>query len=400
MNKKLVIIFLLGFSSGLPLALLSGTLQAWFSASGVPITTTGMLSLIGFPYICRILWAPVVDRYCLSTLGLRRSWMFATQLCLFLGFNALVWFNPQISPHSIALIALILAFFSATQDIVIDAQRIEYLPKSLHGLGAALSVLGYRIALLVGGGLALVIAGHYGWEICYRSMAILMLIGVVATCWSTEPKHDANSSHLSYASFIAPIKEIAQRPRVISLLLLILFYKAGEAFTATTSGSMMPFLIQGLGFSLEAVGYINKIMGVGAIVLGGLVAGLLLLYNSLYRSLYIFGILQALANIGFIVLASSPKSLWLLCLVIASDNFIAGMGTTALVMLIMRLVNKQFTATQYSFFIALASLPRIFSGPISALIQVHYDWIGVFVFVFFISLLFIPFLIKIKKDLS
>jgi len=295
MNKRLTIIFLLGFSSGLPLALLTSTLQAWFSASGVSILATGFLSLLGLPYVYKVLWTPLLDNFSLFSLGLRRSWILVTQLCLFLGFFLMSFFSPTDSAKLLSILAFCLAFFSATQDAAIDAQRVEYLSVREHALGASLAVFGYRTALLLAGGLALILASHFGWASTYRAMALLMLVGVAATLASSEPSKLKTKRTLPFTAYlIHPFKEMASRSEILPLLIFILLYKFGEAFTTTTSGIIMPFLIQGIGFSLDTIGYINKILGISSLLIGGLVAGILLLRWSLYRALFCFGLLQAL----------------------------------------------------------------------------------------------------------
>ncbi|KTD72837.1 AmpG family muropeptide MFS transporter [Legionella tucsonensis] len=398
MNKRLLIVFILGFSSGLPMALISSTLQAWFAYSGMSVFATGTLSLISLPYAYRIFWGPILDRYSLFSMGKRRSWILSMQCLLLLGFNLLAWFTPEQYPKLIAFLALIIACFSATQDIAIDAHRAEYLPISEHALGASLAVLGYRIALLLSGGLALVMAQKLGWAFTYRFMGLMMIAGMFAVFFSQEPSVVNKGKSNFVLSFIDPIKELIFRPGIIPLLLFIFCYKLGEAFTTTTSGIVMPFLIQGLGFSLETIGYINKMLGVGSILLGGLCAGFLLIRFSLYRALLFFGLLQALTNVLFVFLAIVGKDVSLLAISVFFDNFAAGMGSTALVALFMRLVNKQYTGTQFSILVALSTIPRIISGPVAASIQMAIGWVGLYQLSILLALAFIPFLILIRDQ--
>ncbi|STY29770.1 AmpG protein [Legionella wadsworthii] len=398
MNKRLFIVFILGFSSGLPMALVSSTLQAWFASSGMSVFVTGALSLISLPYAYRIFWGPILDRYSLFGIGKRRSWIISMQFLLLLGFNLMAWFTPEQYPKLMASLALILACFSATQDIAIDAHRAEYLSTNEHALGASLAVLGYRMALLLSGGLALVMAQKAGWSFTYRFMGLAMIAGMFAVIFSKEPSVTTQEKNNFAVSFLAPIKELILRPGIIPLLLFIFCYKLGEAFTTTTSGIVMPFLIQGLGFSLETIGYINKILGVGSILIGGLCAGFLLIRFSLYRALLIFGLLQALTNVLFVALAMIGKSVPLLAISVFLDNFAAGMGSTALVALFMRLVDKKYTGTQFSMFVALSTIPRIFSGPVAASIQAAIGWVGLYQLSILLALTFIPFLIWIKEQ--
>ena len=400
MNKRLLTVFILGFSSGLPFALLSSTLQAWFADTGMSILATGMLSLIGLPYLFRIAWGPLLDRYSLLPIGKRRSWIMVMQVLLFIGFNAMAWLSPTTSPKLLAILALIVACFSATQDIAIDAHRTEYLPVPEHGLGASLAVLGYRLALLVAGGGALIIAQYAGWAVVYRLMGLLMLPSMAAVFFSAEPSSvssaDVNKQLGLFASFIEPLKEFLSRPNVVILLLFVFFYKMGEAFTTTTSGIMMPFLIQEMGFSLDIIAYVNKIMGLGAILLGGLTAGFLLMRWSLYRALLVFGLLQALTNALFIIFAIVGHHLPTFILVVVSDNFAAGMGSTAIVVLFMRIVDRRFTATQFSILVAFSTLPRVLSGPIAVMLQSWFGWVGLYQIAFVLALGFVPFLMMIR----
>ncbi len=398
MSKRLLIVFLLGFSSGLPLALISSTLQAWYADVGMSILATGALSLLGLPYVYRMIWGPLLDRYSLLPMGKRRSWIIVMQSLLLVGFNIMAWFSPNTSPQVMAVLGFVLACFSATQDVAIDAHRTEYLPQNEHAIGASIAVFGYRLALLIAGGVALIIAQHYGWTIAYRVMGFLMVFGIIATLLSPEPSLPIKNHTSLSVAFIAPIKELFSRPGIVFLLLFIFFYKLAEAFTTTTSGIVMPFLIQGIGFSLDTIAYVNKMMGIVAILVGGLTAGILLMRWSLYRALLVFGLLQALTNVFFIALALVGKNVTLFAVAVVCDNFAAGMGSTALVALFMRLVDQRFTGTQFSIFVGLSMLPRMLSGPVAAVLQSWFGWVGLYQLSCILALGFIPFLRKIRKQ--
>ena len=399
MNKRLLIVLMLGFSSGLPLALLTGALQAWFSDAGLSLIAVGMLSLIGLPYSYRFLWAPLLDRCALFSMGKRRSWILVMQLLLLIGFNAMAWLSPKTSPGMMASLGAVLALFSATQDIAIDAHRTEYLPVEEHALGASLAEIGYRLALLIGGGLSLVIAQYLGWAFSYRFMGLLMMFGLVAVFISPEPSisscYEMEQDGLLH-SFIAPAKALFSRQGVIPLMLFIVFYKLGEAFTASTSGIVIPFLIQGIGFPLDVIGYVNKGVGVVSAIFGGLTAGVLLMRWSLFRALLVFGLLQALSNLLFVALAMVGKNIALFCTAVVCENFAAGMSSVALVTLFMRLVDRRYTATQFSMLIAFASLPRTFSGPAAAMGQAWLGWIGLYEMAFVLALGFVPLLLLVS----
>ena len=400
MHKRLLIVFVLGFSSGLPLALISSTLQAWFADSGMSIFATGMLSLISLPYLYRIIWAPILDRYTLLRIGKRRSWILVMQICLLIGFNLMAWLTPTQTPLFIAFLAAAMATCSATQDLAIDAHRTEFLSTEELGLGASLATLGYRLALLVAGGVALIIAQYAGWSVAYRVMGFLMVAGMIAVYFSPEPSKPIVKKLSFYESFLEPFRELISRPRIVPLLFFIFFYKMGEAFTTTTSGIMMPFLIQDIGFSLETIAYVNKIIGIGSIVLGGLLAGFLLMRWSLYRALLVFGLLQAVTNALFILLAKVGNHLPTFIFAVISDNFTAGMASTALVVLFMRLVDLRFTAAQFSIFVAFSTLPRVLSGPLGALFQSWFGWVGLYQIAFVLALVFIPFLMLFREQMA
>ncbi|MBP6918851.1 MAG: MFS transporter [Legionellaceae bacterium] len=396
MTKKLFIVLLLGFSSGLPISLVSSTLQAWFADAGLSIWLTSSLSLISLPYLFRFLWTPLLDRYRILSLGKRRGWICGMQILLIAGLHAITWFKPIVSPGIMAMLAFILAIFSATQDAAIDAHRIEYLPSEYYGLGASLASTGYRIGMLMSGGVALVIAQNYGWIVAYRAMSAALLVGVLAILWSPEPKKTTVTNSTVLDSFMAPVRDLLSRSGIFSFCIFILLFKLGEVFTTAISGIVMPFLIQGLGFSLATIGYVNKIWGTLALILGGVAGGVLMLRLNLYRALLYFGLLQAVTNLLFVFLAMAGKNIVLFSLAVISDNFAAGMGSTALVALIMRFVNQKFTATQFSILVCIAGLPRVFSGPMGAFLQIHYGWIGLYMIAFLLSFMFIPFLHKIK----
>lgn len=401
MNQRLVIVFILGFSSGLPMALVGSTMQAWFASSGMSVMATGALSLISLPYVYRMLWAPFVDHYSLFKLGKRRSWLIGAQIALLIGFNLLAFGQPLQHPNWMFFLAVILAFCSATQDIVIDAHRTEYLPINEHGIGASLAVFGYRLAIIISGGLALILAQYYGWSLTYRLMGLLMIPGMIVTLLSPEPSIETNDEPAGLCdTYTLPIKDLIARPHIVLILLFIFFYKLGEAFTSSTSGLMMSFLIQGLGFSLETVGFVNKVVGVISLLLGGLFSGLILLRWSIYKALLSFGLLQAITNLLFVALAVKGNNLLLFSLAVISDNFAAGMGTTALLVFIMRIVDKRYTATQFSIFVSIASLPRVLSGPVSAMIQSSLGWVGLFQLSFLFALGFIPFLSVARREIE
>ena len=255
-SRKILVLLLLGFSSGLPLALTGGTLQAWLTVKGVDLTTIGLFALVGQPYTYKFLWAPLMDRYTIPLLGRRRGWLVLTQLAL---LGTIAWMgtlSPQASPWLLAALALAVAFLSSSQDIVSDAYRTDVLGAEERGAGAAVSVFGYRIAMLVSGGLALILADSWlGWTGTYWLMAALMLVGVVAVWFAEEPEAPPRAPHTLEQAVSEPMREFFARDGAWLLLVLIILYKLGDAFAGSLSTA---FLIRGPGFSLTEVGLVNK----------------------------------------------------------------------------------------------------------------------------------------------
>ena len=382
-NRRVVAVFFLGFASGLPLALAGGTLQAWMAVEGVDLKTIGLFSLVGLPYAFKFFWAPLLDRYALPFLGRRRGWILVTQLALMILIVMLGFTSPKDTPWLVALFALLLTFTSASQDIVFDAYRTDVLREKERGLGAAVSVTGYRIAMLASGALALILAGPLGWRSTYLLMACLMLIGTMATIFGPEPEETVRPPQSLKEAISGPLTEFFSRPAAWGFLALIILYKIGDAFAGSLTTA---FLIRGPGFSIGEVGAINKGLGLMATIIGALYGGVMLARLGLYRSLMIFGILQAISNLSFMVLAYAGKVYSIMVAAVAFENLAGGMGTAAFVAFIMTLCDKRYTATQFALLSALASLGRIFVGPPSGYLSHEVGWV-VFFFVTFLAAL-------------
>ncbi len=382
-SPRIAAVLLLGFSSGLPLALTGGTLQAWLTVSGVDIVTIAWFSWIGIPYLLKFLWSPLMDRFVPPFLGRRRGWMLLTQLALILGIVALASVSPQHNLWLLGGFALWVAFMSASQDIVIDAYRADLLPAPERGMGAAVSVLGYRIAMLASGGLALVLADQIGWRQTFFAMAALMCVGLIVSIMAPEPAERGAPPGSLRAAVVAPLKDLLSRPGALQLLALIALYKFGDALAGTLATA---FLIRGVGFSLTEVGAINKALGLASLLAGGLVGGLLLVRMSLTRALLLFGVLQAISNLSFALLAWAGKSYPLLVFAVGFENLASGMGTAAFVAFAMALCNHSFSATQYALLSALASLGRILFGPVSGGVVAATGWANFFVLTFVAAL--------------
>lgn len=394
MYRRFVIVFFLGFSSGLPFSLLTSTLQAWFSSSGQSILQTGFVSLLGLPYLLRFFWGPWVDRYTLFAMGKRRSWIFSMQWALCLGLNAMAWCSPVTSPYLLMMLACTMAFCSSIQDVTIDAHRVEYLAVQEQGLGASLAMTGYRLAMLLAGGVALIVAQYLGFALAYRLMGCMMVVGMIAISRSPEPSLPTTHGFSFFASMTSLFRELGSLKNVFLLCGFVFFYKLGEVFTTISSGIVMPFLIQSMGFSLKTIAYFNTFLGMAALLLGAVVAGWVLIRGSLYRALLWFGCLQAGTNVLFLIMAKHGPHLGLLAAAVCCDNFVAGMASTALIVLFMRIVDRRFTATQFSILVALSTLPRIVSGPLGAFLQMSWGWVGVYECGVLFALGFLPFLYR------
>ena len=363
-RRRVAPLLVLGFASGLPLALTGGTLQAWATVEKVSLQEIGFLTLVGTAYTLKFLWAPMIDRYAPPLLGRRRGWMLLTQVLLALGMMVMGTMSPGESLLPIAMLAVMLAFLSATQDIAFDAYRTDVLHKEERGAGAALSVLGYRLAMLVSGGLALILADQWlGWGQTYMLMGGLMLLASLATWWAPEPDLPARPPETLVDAITYPFKEFFSRQGAITVLLLIVLYKLGDAFAGALSTT---FLIRGAGFSPTEVGTVNKVLGLAATIVGALAGGTLMARLGLFRSLMLFGVLQGVSNLGFWLIAVGPHSVWLMALGVGLENLCGGMGTAAFVALLMGLCNQQFSATQFALLSALSAVGRTYlAGPLT-----------------------------------
>lgn len=379
LNKRnLLATLLLGFSSGLPLALTASTLQAWFTVTGASLLFIGSLGLIGQPYVYKFLWAPFFDRWIPPLLGRRRGWLVITQLALLAAIIAMALCDPKGSPFLLVGFAFLVAFFSASQDIAVNAYQTDILKPYERGPGATLTSWGYRIAMLVSGALALMLAEYIGWHVTYLAMAALISVGLFASWFGEEPSDDKQQKHPTTLrmAITEPFQEFLARHSAWLILLFIIFYKLGDALSVALT---TPFLIRGLGFSLMTVAVVNKGVGFAATLLGLLAGGILMIRISLFRALFYFGILQAGAILALLQLALAGHHYPLLVFAIFTDNFCNAMGSIAFLAFIMSLCNHRYTATQFALFSALASAGRVFVGPLAGFIANYYSWPTFFV---------------------
>jgi len=370
----------MGLAGGVPLLLTLTVLQAWLQAEGVSLITIGFLGLVGLPYNLKFLWAPLMDRFNPLGLGRRRSWLVISQCCLAAGIGILGTQDPVEGIWKVAVAACLVAFFSASQDVVIDAYRRESLADAEQGLGASMYTYGYRLGMLFASAGGLILADLIGFTGVYLFMAALMLSMVVVTLLAPEPGDVNDPPRNLGTAFIGPFIEFFNRHEAsgsaVLVLAFILFYKLGDNLA---SHMTIPFYLE-TGFSNTEIGTVVKFFGVAPLFVGVFVGGALTFKAGLYRALIISGVLQGVSTAGFAVLSVVGYNLWWLAGVIAFENLTQGMGTAALLAFMAYLTDRRFTATQFAMLSALASLPRVVLTAPTGWLAIQMGWVSFFVF--------------------
>jgi PAT family beta-lactamase induction signal transducer AmpG len=389
LRPRLLAVLFMGFSSGLPLPLTFGTLTFWLAESGVSRTTIGLLALIGTAYALKFLWAPLVDRMPLGAwtrhFGRRRGWALAVQLLLALAILALGFTDPRVDPATTALVALVIAVLSATQDIVIDAYRIELLTPEEQGAGAAATQWGYRFGMIVASAGALYAAEFGGWRFAFAAMAACMAVGM-ATVWLTPEPADPSipaapadgggaggATRLAAwvaGAVIGPFRDFVRRPGWLAILVFVVLYKFGDALAGTMAN---PFYVA-MGFTRLEVANISKIFGVAATLAGVAAGGVLVHRQGLARALIVCGVLQALSNLMYALQALVGHDVAWLTATIGIENFTGGMGSAAFVAYLSGLCNIAYTATQYALLSSLAAVGRTTLSAGGGWLSVQLDW--------------------------
>lgn len=394
-NRRMLVILLLGFASGLPFALVNSALQAWFKQSGLDIQVIGCLSLVGMPYSYKFLWAPLMDRFCLPFLGRRRGWIVCTQLCVILITTLIAGQNPANHPLILSILAAVLAFCAASHDVVIDALRTDILPSDERGLGAAMASEGYRIGMLVASGGAMILADHIGWHLTYIIMASLVSVGTIAVFMIQEPEMPHNIPTNFKALVAESFQDFLKRPFAKTLLALIIVYKLGDAFSTSLSTT---FLLD-IGFSLTAVGTINKVVGASATLFGIFVGGVIITRAGLFKSLLVFGVLQAVGVLAYMVLALVGKNYAVATFAFAIECLCGGMGSAALGAFLMSLCNPKFSATQFALFSSLTAIGRTLAGPISGFMVKQVGWAAFYFSTAFLAIPGIVLILHLRKTI-
>jgi len=395
-ERRLIIIFLMGFASGLPFLLSGATLSIRLTEAGVSLTAIGIFALVGTPYNFKFIWAPLIDRVHIpvfsNLLGRRRSWMMLIQFGLMASITALGLSDPQSGTGATAFFAVAVAFFSASQDIVIDAYRIEILDENQQGAGAAMTQAGYRFGLLVSGAGALYLATEMNWSLVYGIMAGFILVGFITALCAPIPKGDRvmgktieTPGNWFRMNVVAPFIEFFQRNDMgvaLVILTFILLYKFGDAFAGVMAN---PFYIK-IGFTKVEIANVSKIFGVFATLLGVFIGGLIVERFGILKSLLYCGILQMLSNLMFAAQAAIGPKVGFLFFTIGIENLSGGMGSAAFVAYLSLLCNTTYTGTQYALFTSFMAFGRTWLSAMSGWVADQTDWVTFFVSSTFVAL--------------
>ena len=373
LNKRMLICIFTGFSSGLPLFVLYQLVPGWLRDQGVSLAEIGLFSLIGVPYVWKFLWSPLLDRYSLGRLGRRRSWMLATQVLLLISIAAFGMVNPIENIWSVAYLATAVAFFSASQDIVLDAYRRELLPDNELGLGNSIHVQAYRFSGLVPGSLAFILADHISWQSVFIIVAGFMVLGILLTLFIKELETEHNAPKSLRDAIVLPFKDFIQsnglKSAAFTLVFLVL-YKLGDNMATALQ---TPFFID-MGFSKTEIGVIAKTSSMIAMTIGIVVGGIVMIKLSINRALWLFGFVQISSILGFAALAEIGHNNVALAIAMGFEYLGVGLGTAAFTAFIARTTNPAFAATQIALFTAIAVLPRTFANATTGFIVEQIGW--------------------------
>ncbi|KAA1194523.1 AmpG family muropeptide MFS transporter [Pseudohalioglobus sediminis] len=376
-NRRMLICVFTGLASGMPLYVLFQLVPAWLHEGGVSLAEIGLFALVGIPYTWKFVWAPFMDRWIPPFLGRRRGWMFVFQVALLLSIGGLGMLQPEQDVATIAWLAFAVAFFSASQDVALDAYRRELLPDAELGLGNAIHIQAYRISSLVPGSLSLILADILPWSSVFWITGAFMLVGIAMSLAVAEPESELPENKGLRDAVVAPFREYLARRGWQGLLLVLSFmflYKIGDNMATALA---TPFYLD-LGFTKTQIGLVAKHAALWPAIIGGLLGGGLMVKLGINRSLWLFGVVQVVSILGFAVLASVGASLWLLAAVISFEYLGVGMGTAAFTAFIARETSKTYAATQFALFTALAALPRTFANASTGIIVEHVGWVDFF----------------------
>ena len=377
LNRRMLICVFTGFTSGLPLYVLFQLVPGWLRVEGVGLAEIGFFALVQIPYTWKFLWSPFMDRYTLPFLGHRRGWMLLTQVLLLLSMAGMGFIKPDLNLWTIAYLSAAVAFFSASQDIVLDAYRRELLPAVELGLGNSIHVQAYRFSGLVPGALGFILADHFEWHIVFVIIALFMLVGIVMTLVIDEAIKEPTPPRTLRAAVLDPFRDFIGRAGLAPALLVLAFlflYKLGDNMATALQS---PFFID-VGFTLTQIGAIAKTAGLFAAITGGMVGGLIMVKVSINRALWLFGVVQIVSILGFAALSEIGANPWMLGVVVTFEYLGVGLGSAALIAFMARSTNPAFAATQLALFTALASVPRVFANAVTGVIVEVTGWTNFF----------------------
>ena len=392
-TQKMLICIFTGFTSGLPLFILISLLPAWLMDSGLELKAIALFSFIQLPYVLKFLWAPLFDGFSFS-MGRRRGWLIIFQVLLLASISVAGLLDPKSQIMTVAIISTSIAFFSASQDAVIDAYRRELLLDNELGLGTAIHVNAYRIAGLIPGSLALILADVFAWELVFFITGLFMIPGIVLTILIKEPLLKVIPPKTLKQAVIEPFIEFISRKGIKEAILILLFiflYKIGDSMATALA---TPFYMD-LGFSMTEIGVIAKTVGFWASIIGGILGGILMIKIGINRALWIFGFMQMFATLSFAWLAISGYSPLILGITVGLEFFAAGLGTTAFIAYIAKTTNPKFTATQFALFTGLSAIPRTITNASTGYLVEFFGWHNFFIFCSFIAIPGMILLIKI-----
>ena len=377
LNRRMLICVFTGFTSGMPLYVLFQLVPGWLRVEGVGLAEIGFFALVQFPYTWKFLWSPFMDRFTLPFLGHRRGWMLVTQVLLLLSIATLGFIRPDLNLWTVAYLSAAIAFFSASQDIVLDAYRRELLPDVELGLGNSVHVQAYRLSGLVPGALGLILADYFAWHIVFVIIGLFMLVGIVMTLVIDEAIENPTPPKNMRDAVIEPFRDFIGRAGLRSALLVLAFlflYKLGDNMATALQ---TPFFID-VGFTLTQIGAIAKTAGLVAAIVGGMVGGLIMVKLPINRALWLFGVVQIASILGFAVLAEGGANPWMLGIVVLFEYLGVGLGSAALIAYMARTTNPAFAATQLALFTALVSVPRVFANAVTGVIVEQTGWTNFF----------------------
>jgi PAT family beta-lactamase induction signal transducer AmpG len=396
-DKRMLAVLLLSFASGLPFNLTGSTLQAWLASEHVDIKTIGIFALVGTPYILKFLWAPFLDRYLPPLLGRRRGWILINQLALAIAIAVMGLGSPSADLASLGAVALLVAFLSASQDIVVDAYRVDVIPPSERALAAAAATFGYRSAAMFAGAILILIAGFLGWRLAYLLVSAIMLATTLATLRAPEPETPGRPPPTLADAVIHPLRDLLSQPGAWGFLLLVLLYKVGDAFALSLYSA---FMIKGVGFSLQELSIAGKVNMTVSTMIGVAIGGWVYLRWGMFRSMLVLGIGQALTNLLYMWLALAGKKLWLLVLATSVDTSVGGMGQAAFIAFLVAQCNASFSATQYALLSALAAVPRTIISSVAGYVVAAVGWAHFFVITFLTAIPGLVLLIILRNRIN